>query len=192
MFERRIMNISLRKANAVQLLINEKLSEAVVGTVTITKYDEVESSVKTAEIKLVNDIQTKRSLLAVLYSIRKKVAKSSMEVGIADLLTDLAAIEKEAAFAKQLQGMPVNKFDNEQIKNILADIVTQKDSYGRSKDAVTVGLFSEPANLALKDEINTLRKKKTDISDKLLHLNVSTEIQLDEKESSVLKEYEIL
>jgi hypothetical protein len=186
------MKISLRKANAVQLLINEKLSEPVSGNVTITKYDAVKPTVKEATQKLFKDIETKRQLIYVLYSLRKKVANVSMTVGIADLLTDLARNEKEASFAKQLQVLPVNKFDNDKVTEILADIITQKDAYGRSKDAVTVGLFDEPSNEALKDVVTTLRKEKTQISDKLLHLNVSTEIELDEKEYTVLKEYAIL
>ena len=186
------MKISLRKANAVQLLINEKLSEPVSGNVTITKYDVVEPTIDEATKKLVTDIETKRQLIYVLYSLRKKVANVSMTVGIADLLTALARNEKEASFAKQLQAFPVNKFDKDKITAILADIVTQKDAYGRSKDAVTVGLFDEPSHEALKDIVTDLRKEKTQISDKLLHLNVSTEIELDEKEYNVLKEYDIL
>jgi hypothetical protein len=64
-------------------------------------------------------------------------------------------------------------------------------SYAR-KDAVTVGLLSKETVATYKSTINTLRKQKQAISDKLLHLNVSTEIELGASETDVLNKYEIL
>jgi hypothetical protein len=186
------MKISLRKANALQMLIAEKLGVRVVDTVTITKYDNVTDALVAAQKELEEAVVSKFELMDVLYAIREKVAVAGMNVGIAKLLTDLARNEKEAAFLKQLEAASPLKFTNEQIVSILADLVNQKDAYGRTKDAVTVGLLEPKVIDTYKSKITTLRKEKTAISDKLLHLNVSTEIELDEKEVTVLNKYDIL
>ncbi len=186
------MKVSLRKANAVQLLINEKLAVATVAVATISKYDKVAEALVEAQTKLYGGIAEKFDLIGLLFSIREKVAHAGMTAGIAKLLTALARNEKETAFVKQLEISSPLKFTPSQISEIIADLATQKDSYGRTKDAVTVGLLPQSAIDDYKTTIGTLRKEKTTISDKLLHLNVSTEIELDEKEVAVLKKYDIL
>jgi hypothetical protein len=186
------MKVSLRKANALQLLINEQINEGFVGTTTISKYDVVSDALQIADEKLAQTIAKKFSLIEVLYSLRTKVGEASASAGIAKLLTELALNEKTSAFLKQLASTTAFALDAKTISAIIADAVAQKDSYGRSKDAVTVSLLTKETVEKYKSDINKLRKAKQSISDKLLHLNVSTEIELDEKEVSVLKKYEIL
>lgn len=186
------MKVSLRKANAVQLLINEKLAVAPVTVATISKYDKVAEALVEAQTKLDSSIAEKFDLIGLLFSIREKVAQAGMITGVANLLTALARNEKETAFFKQLEAAAALKFTPSQISQIIADLATQKDTYGRTKDAVTVGLLPQSAIDGYKTTIGTLRKEKAALSDKLLHLNVSTEIELDEKEVAVLKKYDIL
>lgn len=186
------MKISLRKANALQGLINEQIAEKFDGNVTITKYDDVEMSINVGLAALESIITKKFDLIGVLFSLRKKVGKASSDAGIADLLTDLAENEKLSAFFKQLASTTQFSLPAVQVKQILADVVNQKDAYGRSKDAITMSLLSKSSVEAYKVSISALRKAKQHFSDKLLHLNVSTEIELDEKEVTVLKKYDIL
>lgn len=186
------MKISLRKANALQGLINEQIAEKFDGTVTISKYDTVETVIENGTVNLTATINKKFDLIGILFSIRKKVGTASSTAGISGLLTDLAENEKRSAFLKQLASTSAFALPVAQVKQILADITTQKDAYGRAKDAVTMNLLSKEEVDSYKAFVSTLRKQKQVLSDKLLHLNVSTEIELDEKEVSVLKKYDIL
>ncbi len=186
------MKISLRKANALQGLINEQIAEKFDGAVTISKYDNVETAIENGTAALSATIEKKFNLIETLFSIRKKVGQASAESGVASLLTDLAENEKTVSFLKQLASTTVFALPVKQVETILADVVSQKDAYGRSKDAVTMNLLTKDQVEGFKSELSTLRKYKQAFSDKLLHLNVSTEIELDEKETNVLKKYDIL
>ena len=186
------MKISLRKANALQGIINEQIAEKFEGTVTISKYDDVETAIDSGTVALSATIEKKFSLIETLFSIRKKVGQASAEVGISDLLTDLAENEKTVSFLKQLASTTVFALPVKQVETILADVVSQKDAYGRSKDAVTMNLLTKTQVEEFKADVSTYRKAKQALSDKLLHLNVSTEIELDETETDVLKKYDIL
>lgn len=186
------MKISLRKANALQGLINEQIAEKFDGTVTISKYDTVETAIETGTLNLTATIEKKFDLISTLFSLRKKVGEASAIAGIAALLTDLAENEKQSAFFKQLASTTAFALPTAQVKQILADLANQKDAYGRTKDAVTMNLLTKTEVESYKASVSTLRKQKQVLSDKLLHLNVSTEIELDEKEVSVLKKYDIL
>ena len=186
------MKISLRKANALQGLINEQIAEKFDATVTVSKYDDVEKAIEAANLNLSNTIVKKEHLITVLFSLRKKVGQASAQAGIADLLTELALNEKLTAFGKQLAATSAFALPVTQIKQILKDASEQKDAYGRTKDAVTTNLLTKQAVDRYKSSVSTLRKQKQALSDKLLHLNVSTEITLDETEVSVLKAYDII
>jgi hypothetical protein len=186
------MKISLRKANALQTTIQEAINEPFVGNVMISKYDNVDTVYNTASKVLEDTIEKKFCLIDVLYSIRKKVGEASASCGVAELLTNLANNEKTAAFAKQLAATPYPTIVKEQISKILTDLAEQKDSYGRIKDALNMSLLSKETIDSYKSTVNVLRRQKQTISDKLLNLNVSTEIELDENEITVLKKYDIL
>ena len=189
------MKLSLRKANALQLLINEQINEPFVGTVTISKYDDVEETLNAAEKVLSDTISRKFDLIEVLYTIRKKVGKASADSGIAELLAELAETEKLSAFYKQLAATTQFAVPASHIKTVLKDLEAQSgtaSSYSRPQNAVAVGLLTKEEVMTYKTTINLLRKMKQVISDKLLHLNVSTEIELGTKETDVLNKYEIL
>lgn len=188
------MKLSLRKANALQLVIQEQINEQFTGTVTLSKYDDINKTFDAAAEVLNETIGKKFALIEVLYSIRKKVGRASAEHGIADLLTGLAETEKLILFHKQLAATTQFALPLPQIKAIFKDLEEQNKtatSYAR-KDALTTGLLTKEAVATYKTTINTLRKQKQTLSDKLLHLNVSTEIELGASEVDVLKKYDIL
>jgi hypothetical protein len=186
------MKVSLRKANAIQGLINEQIAEKFDATLTISKYDNVADVIEAGTSNLISTISKKFNLIEVLFSLRKKVGQASADVGISDRLTDLAENEKLTAFYKQLASTTAFALPVTQVKQILKDVSEQKDAYGRTKDAVTMNLLTKDSVDIYKSSVSTLRKQKQALSDQLLHLNVSTEIELDEKEVDVLKKYDII
>jgi len=194
-FERkRKMKLSLRKANALQVVIAEQLGERFVGEISIGKYETPDTVLAEATDKLTATIAKKFDLIDVYYSIRQKVGAASASVGISDLLTDLAKIERQTAFLKQLASTTVFTPKIEAIEKALTDLREKKaDSvYHRPADSISVSLLTKEEVEGYAKAINTARKEKNRISDKILHLNVSTEIELDEKEIEVLNKYEIL
>lgn len=190
-----IMKVSLRKANALQLVIQEQIGEKFVGDAVIGKFDNAASVIEEASNKLTATVDKKFDLIDVYFSIRQKVGAAGAKAGINDLLTDLAKIERQVAFLKQLAStssfMPKLEVVEKALTELREAKSEQRNYYG-AKESVSVSLLSKEAVEGYAKNINTARKEKNKISDKLLHLNVSTEIELDEKEVSVLNKYDIL
>lgn len=188
------MKLSLRKANALQLLIKEQIGEQFVGEVAVGKYDDPVKVIEEATDKITATITKKFDLINVLYSIRQKVGQASAESGVSKWVTELALVEAQTKFLKQLAQTKNFAPDVEQVEKQLADLREQSKgerSY-YAKDNVVVALLDKVTVEGYIKTVNLLRKSKQTISDQLLHLNVSTEIELDEKEVSLLKKYEIL
>jgi len=187
------MKISLRKANALQSLIQEGLGENVTPLVTINKFENPSAVVASAAKEFLLGVSKKFALVDVLFSIRKKVGHANAEVGIDALLTDLALLEKQSYILKGLASTTTFAAPIEQVQAALDELKTQKQDgiYGR-RESINVSIVSRGLVDQYKSSVNTLRKQKQELSDKLLHLNVSTEIELSEEEEAVLKQYEIL
>ena len=189
------MKISLRKANALQLVVVEQLNEKIVGEVTVGKFDNATEIISEATNTLTNNIVKKFDLLETMFSIRKKVSAKNAEVGIDALLTDLAENERHAAFLKQLASTKIFAPKKDVLDRALEDLrkdVLPVNGYVREKTVIQVSLFDKITVESYAKSLTTLRKQKQGISDKLLHLNVSSEIELDEKERGVLLKYDIL
>jgi hypothetical protein len=187
------MKLSLRKANAIQLLINEQINEPFTDSAEVGKFDDPADIIPAATDKLSETVGKKFDLIDVYYVIREKVRSKSHEAGIGTLLTALARNQREAAALKQLNATKNFAPKPEVLAKALEDIRKPENSnvYSR-KDAVIVGLFSKETIEGFAKSLKLLQKEKQKISDKLLHLNVSSEIELDEKEVTVLNKYELL
>lgn len=187
------MKISLRKANALQLLLKEQIKEPFVGSVLVGKYDTPSEVIAAATAKLHATLSKKENLVDALFSIRTKVGDASAKVGISSLLTDLAKLEAKSAFLKQLSGSkPAPKLET--VEATLVDMKKESassSSYYR-ETTVDVPLFTKEEIENFTNELMNVRKSKQSISDKLLHLNVSTEIELDKDEVKVLTDFNLI
>lgn len=186
------MKVSLRKANALQQLVQSELNDSISAVATIGRFDNPEAVVNEAALKLIAAVDKKILLTDVLYSIRKKVSAAGATSGVSDLLADLAANEKRSQFIRELAKVTQFAQDKETVLAALEQLKTEKDAYGRYNNSFNVGLLTKETVDKYKSTVNTLRREKQTISDKLLHLNVATEIELDESEVAVLTKYEIL
>jgi len=189
--KRRQMKISLRKANALQLLINEQINSPFVETVTVGKFDNPVEVVDQASDILLETVEQKFDLITVLYAIRGKVAAAGQVAGVADLLTTQALLSKREAFLRQLASTTSFAVTKEALDAQLADIKAA-DATGYRAKTFTVGLLKKETVEAFKKNIVTIRRQKQKVSDQLLNLNVKTEIELSDEEVSFLNKYEIL
>lgn len=187
------MKITLRKANAIQRLINEKLNNTTISSVaTIGKFQDAEETVKTALLDFAKDFNTKQILISVLYSIRHKIAESSHEAGIDHLLTELASLTKLEDLYKSIPFNNVFYPGPIVLNKMQEDLsVPSTSAYGR-KETFNVSIFSKEEILTFGKNLANLRKEKQRLSDKLLEKNVHTEIELYEPEEKILKELDIL
>jgi len=178
------MNITLRKANAVQNSINEAIqSIKIETTVNLNEFqDPVETLQKANDTLFTNDARRQKLLLA-LYNIRGLVGTANAGSGVDVNLAKAAFIDKRIKQLEELSRATVvgdiavltGKLDK--IKARPAD--ARANMYGYS-DTVETGVIAPEQAKQIKDEIKNLKKQKQKINDEILELNIKTEIPLSE------------
>lgn len=179
------MNITLRKANAVQHSINEAIRSIKVHThVELNEFqDPVEALQKANSEMLTNDSRRQKLLLA-LYNIRGLVGTANTSSGIDLALSKAAFIDKrigqleEMANAQPVTSLEVIQGKLEKIKTRPAD--ARASLYGREETVSTSIVGAEQIDQA-KTEIKNLKKQKQKLNDEILELNIRTEIPLTDE-----------
>ena len=182
------MNITLRKANAVQLSINEMVKGLTFDTsVSLNEFEDATAQIAAVRTTFDTHRATRARLVGALYEIRKAVAGANADAGINDMLAEVAQLEKEIQFyntfatkAPRLSDAVIaGKMDK--IKN------TSEESrmYGRG-DTIDTGIFTKQEVEEIKRTVADLKRQKQKLQDTLLELNVQTEIQLDEETEQFL------
>jgi hypothetical protein len=179
------MNITLRKANALQTAIQDHIKTIdVILSVSLNEFQSFEPVLQASrDTAVANDFR--RTLLTrAVYTIRSLVGRANVESGVADLLTEAAYLDKRLAQLKTLTESKVVE-DSTVILGKLEKIRNDKNENSRRsiygiQDTVDTGVLTLEQIDGYKSEIRGLKKIKQSISDKVLELNVRTEITLDE------------
>jgi hypothetical protein len=182
------MKLSLRKVNALQNAIQDHIKTIDVKTsVSLNEFQSSTVELSVARNTLVANDAKRAKLTQVLYSIRAQVGRANVESGVSDLLADAAYIDKRLSHLKGLTESKVVEA-NEVIEGKLDKIRTQEKAsrmYGYG-DTVDTGVLTAEQIEGYKAEMRDLKKQKQGINDKVLELNVRTEIELSAETVSVL------
>ena len=175
------MKITLRKANALQNTIQDHIKTVEIKTsVSLNEFQTPAVELSIARNTLVaNDIQRTR-LSKALYKIRAQVGRANVESGVADLLTEAAYIDKRMGYLKGLTESKV--VESEAVLDGKLDKLRQVEAKSRIYgygDTVDTGVLTAEQIESFKSEMRNLKKQKQSINDKVLELNVRTEIELD-------------
>ena len=187
------MNLTLRKANAVQASINDAIKNIKIETsVDINEFQTVEVVLKTANTTLFTNDSRRQRLLLALYNIRGLVGTANAQSGIDLKLATAAFIDKRLAQLNELAGVtPVTdlvviKGKLEKIKNDKGEN-SRRSIYGFS-DTVSTTVIDDGQLDQIKNEVLNLKKQKQKINDEILELNIKTEIPLSEDVVKTLQE----
>jgi len=188
------MKITLRKANAAQLSINEMIKGLSFDTsVRINEFEYYKDQIKTVRDTFETHRMTRAKLVAALYAIRKAVATANAENGVNDMLADVAMLEKELQFYNAFATLQ-SRLSDAVIEGKVTKIKnTAEESrlYARG-DTVDTGIFDKDEIEEFKRIVADLKRQKQKLQDTLLELNVRTEIELDEETASFLERADIL
>lgn len=186
------MNITLRKANAVQHSITEAIKNIKIDlTVEINEFQSVEDVITKANSTLVENDSRRQKLTMALYNIRALVGTANSASGIDTALAKAAFVDKrigqleELAKATEIMALDVIKGKLDKIRNDKSES-TRSRIYGYS-DTVTTGVLSLEQIAQAKGEVLSLKKQKQKINDEVLELNIKTEIPLTEDVVAVLQ-----
>ncbi len=188
------MNITLRKASALQNAINETLKGLeVTTTATVDEFQDAGAVIAAKRNEVKQTVVRKSALLDVLYTVRKGVAAANATAGITDLLAEVAQLDKRIQLQNALASASV------QLEAAVLDgrLNRLREQTGEARlyrhtSGVETGVFNEEEIAAAKAELADLKKRKQALQDRLLELNVGTTVALSEKSVIVLQQEGLL
>ena len=185
------MNISLRKANALQNSINDAIKGLDFDvTVKINEFQDAEQEISKAAAVVKTNIQRRTALNDALYEIRKSVGGANTQVGIDNRLADVANLEKQIQFYNGLAGNKVRESEKvvagrlDKIRNGKEE--TRRSIYGYDSTVDTSVLNREDLD-GFRRRVATAKKQKQKLQDEILELNVQTTIQLTSTTEATLQ-----
>jgi uncharacterized protein YdcH (DUF465 family) len=179
------MEITLRKANAVQNSINEAIRGIKITTsIEINEFQNVEVELKKANDLLIASDGRRQKLLLSLYNIRGLVGTANAASGIDLALAKAAFIDKrigqlqELADSQAVTDLTVITGKLEKIRNDKSES-SRRSIYGHS-DTVSTSIVGQTQIDEAKNEIKNLKKQKQKLNDEVLELNIKTNIPLSD------------
>lgn len=175
------MQINLRKANALQTSINDLIKHTEFNTeVKLNEFQDPSALITEAHIKFLQDLGKKEELYGALYEIRKAVSRANAQNQVDQILAEIAKLDKAIAMYTDLANKkPAESMDL--VKGRLEKIRNSKEDhaylYGRHE--VTSSIFNKDDIDAFARKVTEAKRNKQALQDRLLDINVRTEITLD-------------
>jgi hypothetical protein len=193
------MNITLRKANALQQAVNEAIKKLELTTeVGINEFQKPAEVIATANEKFTTNLTRRNMLVNALYEIRLEVARSNASSGINDTLAMLARTEKQIGFYSRLTSL-VPQVDMEIVRGKIRKIKSREPSDSRysrglfdNDEEVSTGIFSQDELDSFRITLNDFKRAKLKMQDELLEMNVRNDIALSDEATNTLAAEEIL
>lgn len=187
------VSITLRKANAIQQSILDMIRGIPLESiVNINEFEQPEQKLEEAGVKLSASISAVSELYQALYGIRLLVGEANAKNGIDNLLTNIAHTEKTIQLNSQVGNFQA-RTNLDVIKGKLEKIKTTENTsvYARSGE-VTTGVLADTVINQYKLSVNALKKAKQQMQDKVLELNIKTEIELPRGIVAILEDADLL
>ena len=191
------MNITLRKANAVQNGINEIIKNIdIKTTIELNEFQDPVAELKKANDALFTNDSRRQRLLLALYNIRGLVGTANAQSGIDLKLATAAFVDKRLAQLEalaKLEAVTDLTVINGKLEKIRSDKSENRRAsiYGYN-DTVSTTVVSAEQITQIKAEVQNLKKQKQKLNDEVLELNIKTEIPLSEDVVKVLQDEGIL
>jgi hypothetical protein len=186
------MQVSLRKANALQIAINEVLKGLEFkAEIAINEFQKPEATIEAASKTFFANVDRRGALLRSLYEIRKATSAANAANDIDNRLADLALLEKDFAFFSG-QAKVKERLDAEVINGKLVKIANRAEDSYYAKAEVETSIFTAEDIKTLNRLAVTAKKAKQKLQDELLELNVRTTINLSDETVATLTAEDIL
>lgn len=186
------MNISLRKANAIQNAINDTIKGIKINlTAEFNEFQDPAVELQRLNAEIFSNDKRRSDLLTAQFNIRGLVGAANATSGVDAKLTQAAFIDKRIAQletfsgAEQMTDMGVISGKLEKIRTRVNDN-SRASLYGRD-DTVHTGLLTKDQIDTAKGMIRDLKNQKQKLNDEILELNVRTEITLTSEVEQVLR-----
>ena len=169
------MKVSLRKANTIINTLQEEFKEIKFETtVKLSEFTDPAVTLAEAEAKLSAAIEKKTALLHKIYALRAAVGSVNESSGVNTTLTNLAMCVKAIEMIQELGSTVM--IPMAEIQGRLEKLKAAEPSYYAKEVESSVLRKADIDNIAV--EMASLKKKKQELQDQLLHLNVTTHVEI--------------
>jgi hypothetical protein len=183
------MKLTLRKANAVQLGINDIVKGLKFETsVTLNEFQNVDNVLAESATRFMTNLNRRKALTEALRDIRIAVGQANGQAGIDNRLAEIAHLEKQIQFFNGIATTEHVRESMDVVKGKLDKIRNRKEEsrlYGYN-DSVATGVFFEGDIESFKSAVKDMKKAKQKLQDEVLELNVRTEIELSDTVAEIL------
>lgn len=194
------MDISLRKAAALQLAIGETLKQLRLGaTLTLSIYeDAAEERVLAGSEAWAKTLARRGALLDALYAIRTRVGAANQTSGVDDRLAELARLEKDVqlyttlAQSEPREAPEILKARTDRMRTREAAPLGRFGGVQEMPETVQVGLFDAERIEGFRSELRRISRRRQQLKDELLELNAGTRVNLDPATVSTLQLEELV
>jgi hypothetical protein len=189
------MDITLRKANAIQDLIRDAITSLKPNfVIDINEFQDVDTVLAEATAKLFDQDERRSQLLSTLYEIRGSVGQANTRANIDLKLAESAHIEKRITQLDEFKRSSVIT-DIDVIKGKLEKIKSYSSESRRTyldENEVRTYLLTQQHIDDAATKIQVLRKNKQKLNDEVLSLNISRTITLSDNAVKTLTNEGIL
>lgn len=183
------MKLTLRKANAVQLGINEVVKGLKFETsVTLNEFQNAETVLGESAVRFMTNLNRRKALMEALRDIRIAVGRANSQAGIDSRLAEIAHLEKQIQFFNGVATTEHVRESMDVVNGKLDKIRNRKEEsrlYGYN-DSVATGVFFEADIESFKSAVKDMKKAKQKLQDEVLELNVRTEIEVSDAVAEIL------
>lgn len=184
------MKINLRKANALQLAIQDTIKTIKFDTeVKINEFQVAEDVIAKAREAFAANQNRHRELLNSLYDIRKAVSQANAAQGVDVKLADVALMDKKIQYLVELSGKAVRDSE-EVVAGKMSKLCNRKEDtrnlYYGHEATVDTSIFTQEDIAGFRAAVSQGKKAKQKLQDELLDINVRTEIELGADAVTVL------
>jgi hypothetical protein len=183
------MKISLRKANALQMAVNESIKNLEFNqNIILNEFQDPAKELEVASKKFAANINRRFALFHALYDIRKSVSNANTDKGISETLADIAHLEKDIVFFGNFSKTAVS-VDLAVINGKLEKMRNRADTadaFYHDQQGVSTTIFTHGELAGFATIVKTAKKQKQKLQDELLELNIRTEVELSETVVSTL------
>jgi hypothetical protein len=188
------MKLTLRKANALQNAIQDHIKTIdVTTTIALNEFQTPATELNRARVTLVSNDVKRAKLTQALYRIRAQVGGANVTSGVSDLLAEAAYVDKRIGQLKGLTDSKVSENDTVLTGKLdkLRNTEAKSRLYGYG-DTVDTGVLTEEQLEGFRADMRDLKKEKQRINDRVLELNVRTEIELADDVVSLLQDEQLI
>lgn len=191
------MKINLRKANNVQKTVQGYAhSFEIKNTVSITQFENADQILAESLAVALQKDALRDQLTKAVYTIRGLIGVANAASGVDNALTQAAYLDKRIAQLEQFIGSG-ERVKQEVINGKLDKLRTRKDDDTRRsiygyEDNITTSVFDAGTVENFKNLIKDLKKEKQSLNDKILELNVRTEIEIPQDVVEILSKERLI